>query len=540
MKKYLLVILCITFLAIAALGAYFGANNMINAIYDFRSPISNIPPIPGDPLSQPIPEKIVVVLVDALRLDTSQAVDTMPYLNHLREMGASATMHSQTPSYSAPGYSTLFIGAWPYLNDGPVFNLEYDDIPVWTQDNLFSAAHRNGITTGISAFNWFEKLVPQEDVDLSFYTPGEDRMADEAVVNAALKWLRQPGNQFILVHFDQVDYAGHHEGGASSQSWMEASKRADDLLAQIGAEMDLEQDVLIVLSDHGQINAGGHGGHESEVLTEPYVMAGKGIRLGAYPDIQMVDVAPTIAALLGANFPASSVGSVQTAMLELSDEAIDSYLESEAATHLKLTRLYSSAIGQPWKEGDTIESSREEHLAKERLVRLPFALVILLIPPFLVIWRKMQSIRYLLPGSLSAVLLFHGFYGVISRKAYSFSAIDSPISLIVYCAITMITAVILGFVVSLLVKQKAFNDRLDTTKHVLSFSFTTIYLWLIPFLWSFWLNGYAPTWTLPRMDAFFWALLALIGVLFTAAAGLLITAIYPQLWMLFRHGRKTR
>lgn len=540
MKKFLLVIVGFTFLAIAALGAYFSATGMINAIYDFRSPISNTPPIPGDSVSPPIPEKIVVVLVDALRLDTSLAVDTMPYLNYLREIGASATMHSQTPSYSAPGYSTLFIGAWPYLNDGPAFNLEYEDIPVWTQDNLFSAAHRNGITTGISAFNWFEKLVPLEDVDQSFYTPGEDRMADDAVVNAASKWLQQPGTQFILVHIDQVDYAGHHEGGASSQSWLEAANRADNLLAQIGAQLDFEQDALIVISDHGQISAGGHGGHEPEVLTEPFVMAGKGILPGTYPDIQMVDVAPTIAALLGANFPASSVGSVQTTMLDLSDEVIASYQASEAAAHLNLTKLYSSAIGQPWNEGLTIESAMGERLAKERLIRLPVALVILLVPPFLIIWRKMKSVRYVLPGSLAAMLLFHVFYGVLSQKAYSFSAIDSPISLIVYCAVTMITAAILGFGLSLLLNQTAFDGRLDAAKHALAFSFATIYLWLIPFLWSFWLNGYAPTWTLPRMDVFFWALLALIGILFTAAAGLLITAIYPQLWMLFRHGRTTR
>ena len=51
----------------------------------------------------------------------------MPILNQLRVQGASAMMHSQVPSYSSPGYSTILTGAWPYLNDGPVFNLDYED-----------------------------------------------------------------------------------------------------------------------------------------------------------------------------------------------------------------------------------------------------------------------------------------------------------------------------------------------------------------------------------------------------------------------------
>ena len=53
----------------------------------------------------------------------------MPFLNELRQQGASATMHSQPPSFSAPGYSVLLIGAWPDLSDGPAINPEYGELP---------------------------------------------------------------------------------------------------------------------------------------------------------------------------------------------------------------------------------------------------------------------------------------------------------------------------------------------------------------------------------------------------------------------------
>ena len=38
-------------------------------------------------------------------------------------------------------------------------------------------------------------------------------------MNAALPWLENNEAQFVLIHIDQVDYAGHHEGGAQSSNW---------------------------------------------------------------------------------------------------------------------------------------------------------------------------------------------------------------------------------------------------------------------------------------------------------------------------------
>ena len=406
MKNRINIILSIIFLLAIALGAYLGANRMIDSIYAYRSPISAESPKPSQSIGKPQSEKVVLVLIDALRVDTSNNLKVMPYLNQLMSSGAHAEMHSQTPSYSAPGYSTIFTGAWPYMNDGPAFNLDYAEIPVWTQDNLFSAAHRNGIKTGIAAYNWFEKLVPQQDVDLKFYTPGEDNIADESVVSAAIGWLEQTGNQFILVHIDQVDYAGHYQGGPQSQAWLDAASRADSLVARIGAKLDLKKDTIIVLSDHGQIDPGGHGGHESIVLVEPFIMAGKGIIPGEYPDIQMVDVAPTISALLGANIPSSSTGKVISGMLDLSPENLNEYKNSEEAIHNNIVVVYAKAINQPMQAGESVETVRQNRIMKERTIRLPITLVIIVIPPLILLLRKNQWIKVLVARSVDCIFRF--------------------------------------------------------------------------------------------------------------------------------------
>ena len=138
--------------------------------------------------------------------------------------------------------------------------------------------------------------------------------------------------------------------------------------------------------------------------------------------------------------------------------------------------------------------------------------------------------RYILPGAVSSFLLFHFRYGLMDGKSYSFSAIASADELILYCALTAITAFILGFVVTLLMRPPALANRWDAFRRITVLTLSTMYLWFIPYLWNVWLNGFLPTWTLPQIDGYFWGLLSLICLLFTGAAGLLCLLVYPQLW----------
>ena len=111
-------------LLIVTIGSYFWVNAMMDGLYNYRSLLHDSPPKAGKSFSwangNPITERVIFILVDSLRDDTSHNANIMPYLNELRPQSAWATSHSQEPSYSAPGYSTLAIGAWPHLNDGPV------------------------------------------------------------------------------------------------------------------------------------------------------------------------------------------------------------------------------------------------------------------------------------------------------------------------------------------------------------------------------------------------------------------------------------
>lgn len=125
MRKHLRLVVGISACLVIAAGAYLWTSHLMDSVCAYRSPLHSTPPEPGQPLGAPLTRRVVFVLIDALRDDTSRRPEVMPFLNELRGRGAWATMHSRPPSYSEPGYSVLFTGARPDLGDGPMINLDY-------------------------------------------------------------------------------------------------------------------------------------------------------------------------------------------------------------------------------------------------------------------------------------------------------------------------------------------------------------------------------------------------------------------------------
>jgi len=524
-----------------AFAAIAWATSLMESLYAYRSPLRDFPPAPGAALGEALTRRVVFVLVDALREDTSRDAQVMPFLNQLREQGAWALMHSRPPSYSEPGYGVLLTGAWPELSDGPAMNLPYEAIPQFTQDNLFSAAHRAGLKSAISAYYWFEKLIPQETVQASFYTPGEDQIADRQVVDAALPWLRDGDYHLVLIHLDQVDYAGHHEGGPRDPRWDQAASRVDDLLGEIAAELDFSQDTLLVVSDHGQIDQGGHGGHEAVTLLEPFVLAGAGVRPGFYGDIYMVDVAPTVAALLGTNLPGTSQGAAQIQMLNYPAEGLELLVDETQAQQARLLLAYQTAIGakglsvpdvkqaQAPSLGKVVEAYQQElrslqasRLNAERLPRSVLAIILGLLPAGVLARMWGREIRLGLAGTLLYVALFHLRYGLIDGNTYSLSSVTSAEELISYVVVTSLAAMVVSWLMVTFGLRAFQQTPLRAYELSLGFALLVIYLISLPVLVSFALNGLVVRWTLPHFPSMFPAFLSILQALVVAAAGLML------------------
>jgi hypothetical protein len=537
------IVLCIIVIGIS----YFWATGLLDSVYAYRSPLKNTPPQPGESLDGSHTRSFVIVLIDALRYDTSLDSNVMPFLNELRSEGAYALMHSRPPSYSEAAYTVLLTGAWPDLSDGPLINLDYAEIPTFTQDDIFSAAHRAGLRTAVSGFNRFEKLIPQDAVSASFYTPGEDQAADRQVTDAALPWLQDDAYHLVLIHLDQVDYAGHHEGGPVDSRWDAAASRADSLLKEIATSMDLTQDTLLVISDHGQIDRGGHGGQDPIVLLEPFVLSGRGVIPGNYNDIQMVDVAPTVATILGTNIPATNEGHPLFEMFDFTNPQVDEIKTALFAQQSQLAQAFQTAIQQPVRvvdEGDVVtatqagmDTARETRLNNQRILRGIFAIILLFLVINLAAWHARPHFAWILGGVVTYLVVFNVKYTILDHKTYSLSSVVDATNLIVTTALTSFIALAVAWLLILLgTKAYQFKPQ-KAAKITLKFILTTLAFLAIPIFTHYVINGATVTWALPNFLISFLGLLFLIQSLMVAALGLVLTGV-SALIGLFAHGKQ--
>lgn len=538
MKNYFkLIVRLILALALSA-GAIFLALELMDNLYGYRSPLSENPPVPGRSFGEPMGKRVVYVLIDGLRYDTSLKTDVMPFLNQLRNQGASAKMHSQPPSFSSPGYGSLLTGAWPYLSDAPAFNLEYENFYPLTQDNIFSSAKRHGLRTAVSGYYWFEKLIPSYALDIGFFTPGEDQNADRQVVDAAIPWLESDNYDLIMIHLDQVDYAGHHEGGPQEARWDQAANRVDAFLAEIVAELDFSKDVLVISSDHGHIDQGGHGGHDPITLVEPFIMVGNRILPGVYDDIFMVDVAPTLAALSGINLPASSQGRVLSEMINFSRSTLNELKNETARQQSQLLATYASAIGQPLPDEATnadpnltveeyqnaLEEMQQSKLNRERLIRFGVASLVLLLL-LLLLWRlKPKGWLTLVLGAILFSVLFHVSYITFGQKLYSYSTIISPTQLVLINGI--FTFISLAITLLLLTFQNwIVMDLKQNFIKILDLGLFIMVVTSLPLIAHILWNGLFATWILPDLALHYLALLSLIQIFFIGLEILFLSLI---------------
>ena len=533
------IILSIAVLLVIAFVSYTWTNALLDSMFAYRSPLRDSPPAPGAPLGQPLTSRVVLVVVDALREDTSRNSSVMPFLNQLRGQGAWAVMRSQPPSFSEPGWTTIATGAWPEINDSPPINLEYDKIWPWTQDNIFAMAKRAGLKTAVSGYNWWEKFIRPEWRNAGFLTPGEDDAADQDVMQAARPWLASGGYQLVLIHLDQVDYAGHHEGGPRDPRWNAAAARADAMLKQIAGALDFKKDTLIVLSDHGQIDRGGHGGQDPITLVEPFAMAGAGVKPGQYPDTQMVDVAPTIAVLLGTNLPASSEGKPLTQMLNVDANRQAQIHSAWSVQQDSVASAYEKAIGAPTQAGATAEeriaAAQHGRQTGADLVRLVITLVVLLAGMGVLIWKRSRDVTMLFFAAILYVILYNFIFAVITGNVYSMSTVPTSgaTAFVIEIAEYTLIAVVITWLVAMLLTGAFKRGALDSAQATFAFTLITIYLLYLPALAGFAINGAQVTWHLPNPLAIFLHFTNLLQAMLVAVLCIVLASVAALLgWRL--------
>ncbi|MCX4823335.1 alkaline phosphatase family protein [Streptomyces sp. NBC_01142] len=256
-------------------------------------------------------DKVLVVGMDGLRHDRIDAASA-PHLKSLMTNGTYGLSLLYTPPMAAtssgPGWSTIATGVWPDkhgVRDNSFAGKNYGKYPgflarlaqVRPDLSMYAAVDwkaldDHGTVTGADA-----KLVLDGDRD---GYPGHDA----TIANETESILRSQNPDVLFVYLGNTDAVAHHSG--TGQKYLDAIAVQDGyvgrFLAAIKARPSYasERWTVIVSTDHGHADAGGHGGSSIEERRTFVLAQGPGIAAGARPaDTRLVDVAATAFQQLG-------------------------------------------------------------------------------------------------------------------------------------------------------------------------------------------------------------------------------------------------
>ncbi len=287
--------------------------------------------------------KVLVVGMDGLRHDrlplpqppaggtpiSLRSPATAPVLHGLMAAGAHGTSllqygeadgradHGPSTSMahtdSGPGWSSVLTGVWPDrhgVTGNDFAGADYTRCP----DFLSRAvAARPGLRAA-AAVSWPELVrrgVLGAAIGRRVYYDGESEgyaSADRRVAHTVERWLTEDDPDVVFVYFGATDEAGHSAGPLSpayDQALLAQDAHLGRLLEAIGGrETDPghagEQWTVLVTTDHGHLDTGGHGGDtraEREVFV---ILAEPGMPEGTRLDApSLVDIAPTVLDRLG-------------------------------------------------------------------------------------------------------------------------------------------------------------------------------------------------------------------------------------------------
>ena len=413
------------------------------------------PVLPDEPMPR-LARRVYLVIVDGLGYNRSFE---LPFLDDLRRRGIDLEAQSHYPSWSRPNYVSILTGVPPKAS-GVRTNFHYSPVMLDSlMDRTKAAGLRVAVATDSAALPkmFLRPTMPTTAIaDPDTLEAIDDPKSPEAVSapDAPLRtsfddarYTPWPGGiveagaalvagdaDLVIVLFEVVDAAGHAHG-ARSPEYRDAALVADRTLQQILGSVDLEQDAVVITADHGHTDPGGHGGIEPEVLSVPLVLAGAGTKPGTVVyDARLIDVAPTVAALLGLPAPGHGLGrtliellaadrdalvhrQIADTMRTTTTQAVFAAAEARATTELLEYRALRLAFVAG---GAVLATFLAFGLMRRRVLKLDAKVLLVAIPAFFVVYFALIGIvgqRFspsLVPGQghIAGALIKYAVVGV--------------------------------------------------------------------------------------------------------------------------------
>jgi predicted AlkP superfamily pyrophosphatase or phosphodiesterase len=266
-----------------------------------------------------------VVGVDGVRFDLLGA-DTTPAIWGLGRAGflGPVVIDEATPTWSGPCWATIATGAT--VAEHGIAGNDLTGHRLADHPDFVTVATRAGLPTLLAVSGWAPLARPEDGGPLfaetsrrEFAAVAEEAdlaewdAADETITGLAAAILAGDAPRLSFVYLGAVDVTGHVAGAGARYraAALAADRRVARLLAAVGSRAGShsgsragsragENWTVVVVTDHGHLDRGGHGGREPEVVTAWAAAAGPGIAAGGVPPItRQAQVASFVLAALG-------------------------------------------------------------------------------------------------------------------------------------------------------------------------------------------------------------------------------------------------
>lgn len=259
---------------------------------------------------------VLVIGVDGTRYDALGPGET-PAIWSLGTL-APVMIDEGTHSWSGPCWGTIATGVPMALHN--VVGNDLTGHQLASYPDFLTVATRAGLSTFLAVSGWpplaveqdggpmFAEVSRREFVPVAVeYEVAEWDAADEAICSLAESVIRADGPRVSFVYLGAVDINGHM--GGVDAAYHAAVRAADERVGRLVAAVRSraagsgsgsgpgsgEDWTIVVVTDHGHVDEGGHGGREPEVLTAWASVSGS----GAKPVASQRDIAPLVLAAVG-------------------------------------------------------------------------------------------------------------------------------------------------------------------------------------------------------------------------------------------------
>ena len=257
-----------------------------------------------------IAKRVIVIAIDWCRADRLREAET-PCIDRLRREGTEFTdMRTVYPARTVTCFSSMLTGAPPRLH-----GMSSNFVPRLGVkcDSLFTSLRRQGKTGVFVGIAHLIDAFGERDVRSVTAVTDNDEI-DHALVAQAKQVLQEEEPDLLVLQLLSVDQTGHARG-SYNREYLEKIEETDHIIQGFldwcGVNGYLDDTTVILTADHGQgIGIGGHGHMSPSETFIPCILWGAGVQGGRVYDEprSVMDIAPTIAYLLGTLPPEQSVG----------------------------------------------------------------------------------------------------------------------------------------------------------------------------------------------------------------------------------------